>query len=315
MTTGQYTTDGTPLTPESPGAAIGYVDIMLQQRGDVSSVSDIVRAIDLFDTLAVNSKTMGSDAALDFDFVCSHAICSQAGAADADGTPNPIPAGQTTMYGSNTSYERFAGVPNTLNSAADFAALAALGNAAARLTRPVHLGAMTRMRGINGKPGIPMINGKFKAIIAPEVMGDLRQDQTWVNTAVFNNTPKIGIDQWVEFTLDGCDFIEAQSPFIEQAGTYGSYSPSLTDDCSTNIYSNIYLGAEAFGVPKLSGMRAGSDPRAPSLIVLDKPDKSDPANQKTMFAWKAFYQAGLLWTNETTDFPHVVVLRSKSSFV
>jgi hypothetical protein len=95
------------------------------------------------------------------------------------------------MYGSNTSYERFAGVPNTLNSAADFAALAALGNAAARLTRPVHLGAMTRMRGINGKPGIPMINGKFKAIIAPEVMGDLRQDQTWVNTAVFNNTPKI----------------------------------------------------------------------------------------------------------------------------
>jgi hypothetical protein len=89
----------------------------------------------------------------------------------------------------------------------------------------------------------------------------------------------------------------------------------LTDDCSTNIYSNIYLGAEAFGVPKLSGMRAGSDPRAPSLIVLDKPDKSDPANQKTMFAWKAFYQAGLLWTNETTDFPHVVVLRSKSSFV
>lgn len=315
MTTGQYTTDGTPLTPETAGAAIGYVDIMLQQRGDISSVSDIVRAIDLFDTLAVNSKTMGADAALDFDFVCSHAICSQAGVADADGTPNPIPTGQKTLYGSNTSYERFAGVVNTLNSANDFASLAALSNTNARLTRPVHLGVMTRMRGINGKPGIPMINGKFKAIIAPEVMGDLRQDQTWVSAAIYNNTPKVGLDQWNEFTLDGCDFIEAQSPFIEQAGTYGQYSPDASDNIANNIYSNIYLGQEAFGVPKLSGMRAGSDPKAPSLIILDKPDKSDPANQKTVFAWKAFYQAGLLWTNETTDFPHCVVLRSKSTYV
>jgi N4-gp56 family major capsid protein len=315
VTTGLYTTDGTPLTPESAGAAIGYVDIMLQQRGDVSSVSDIVRAIDLFDTLAVNTKTMGADAALDFDFVCSHAICSQAGTADADGTPNPIPTGQTTMYGSNTSYERFAGVQNTLNSVNDFATLAGLSNAAARLTRPVHLGAMTRMRGINGKPGIPMINGKFKAILPAEVMGDLRQDQTWVNAAVFNNTPKVGLDQWTEFTLDGCDFVEAQSPFIEQAGTYGQYSPDANDNIANNIYSVIYLGQEAFGVPKLSSMRAGSDPRAPSMIVLDKPDKSDPANQKTVFCWKAFYQAGLLWTNEATDFPHLVVQRCKSTYV
>jgi N4-gp56 family major capsid protein len=314
MTTGLYTTDGVTLTPETGGATIGYVDIMLQQRGDISSVSDIVQAIDLFDTLAVNSKTMGADAALDFDFVCSHAIVSSPGVADADGAPNPIPTGQRTMFNSNTSYERFAGVPNTLNSAADFATLAGTPNNTAKLTRPVHLGVMTRMRGINGKPGVPMIGGKFKAIVPAEVMGDLRTDQTWVNAAVYNNTPKIGLDQWTEFTLDGCDFVEAQSPFIEQAGGYGIYAPSATEDLTTNIYSVIYLGQEAFGVPKLSGMKAGSDPRAPSLIVLDKADKSDPANQKTVFCWKAFYQAGLLWTNESTDFPHLVVLRCKTTY-
>ena len=66
---------------------------------------------------------MGADAALDFDFVCSHSICSKAGTADADTTPNPIPAGQTTLYGSNTSFERFAGVVNTLNSANDWASV------------------------------------------------------------------------------------------------------------------------------------------------------------------------------------------------
>lgn len=316
VATGLYTTDGTTLTPRTGGANIGYVDIMLQQRGDLSDVSDIVRAIDLFDTLAVNSKVMGADAALDFDFVCSHAICSQAGTADLDGTPNPIPTSQTTMYGSNTSFERFAGVANTLNSVNDFGTMAALSNSAAKLTRAVHIGAVTRLKGINGKPGVPMINGKYIAAVAPEVMADLRQDSVWLASAQFNNNRAAGtLDQWVEFELDGCKFIENPSAFIETAGHYGVYSPDANDVIANNIYANIYLGQEAFGIPKLSGMRAGSDPRAPSLIVLDKADKSDPLNQMTTFGWKAFYQAGLLWTNEATDTPHLVVQRSKSTFV
>lgn len=313
VATGLYTTDGTTLTPRTAGAAVGYVDIMLQQRGDLTDVSDIVRAIDLFDTLAINSKTMGADAALDFDFVCSHAICSQAGTADADGTANPIPTGQTTLYGSNTSFERFAGVPNTLNSVNDFATLAGLSNNAAKMTRAAHIGMVTRLRGVGGVPGVPMINGKYVAVCAPEVMADIRQESTWIQSAIFNNNRTAGtLDQWVEFTLDGCNFVEAGSPFIEQTGTYGQYNPNT--DISQNIYSNIYLGAEAFGVPKLSGMRAGSDPKAPSLIVLDKADKADPLNQLTTIGWKAFYQAGLLWTNEATDLPHVGVLRTKSTF-
>lgn len=312
--TGLYTTDGAPPNPQTGGANIGYVDIMLQQRGDLSSVTDIVRAIDLFDTLAVNSKTMGADAALDFDFVCSHAICSNPGVAMGDGTPNPIPAGQTTMYGSNTNFERFCGVVNTLNSQNDFNSLAALSNANAKISRLSHLGMVTRLRGVGGVPGVPMINGKFKALVPPEVMSDLRQDQTWVNTAVFNNTEKIGVDKWVEFTLDGCDFVEHQSPFIESAGNYGVYSPDPAGNIANNIYACIYLGQDFFGVPKLSGMRAGSDPKAPSLIVLDKPDKADPLNQQTTFGWKAFYQAGLLLTNEATDLPHGGILRCKSTF-
>lgn len=308
-------TEGTPLTPQTGGANIGYVDIQLAQRGDLTSISDIVRAVDLFDTLAVNSKTMGADAALDLDFVCSHAIVSNPGVNDLDGTPNPIPAGQRTMYNSNTSYERFAGVVGTLVSATDFATLAAASNNNTKLTRAVHIGAVTRLKGVSGKPGVPQINGKYKALIAPEVMGDLRQDSVWLQSAVFNNNKTAGsLDQWVEFTLDGCDFVENGSPFIETAGNYGVYSPDASDNVANNIYSNIYLGAEAFGVPKLSGMKAGSDPYAPSLIVLDKPDKSDPANQQTTIAWKAYYQAGLLWTNEATDVPHLVVLRSKSTF-
>jgi hypothetical protein len=61
-------------------------------------------------------------------------------------------------------------------------------------------------------------------------------------------------------------------------------------------------------------MRAGSDPRAPSIIILDKPDKADPANQQTIVSWKAFYSAVLLLTSEVTDRPHGGILRTKSTY-
>lgn len=304
-------TEGTPPT-ENTTVAIGYVDCTLKQRGDLTSISDVVRAIDLFDTLAVYSKTLGADAALDFDGVCSHAICSQAGTADADGTANPIPVGQTTMYASNTNFERFAGVANTGVSATDWTTLSGLSQANAKLTRAVHLGAVTRLKGVNGKPGVPMIGGKYVCLVPNEVLFDMRQDSVWISAAVFNNIKQVQLFPWAEFELDGCIFVENQNPFIEKS-TYGVYDASGT--IAQSIYSTIYLGDGAFGVPKLTGMRAGSNPMAPSLQVLDKPDKADPLNQKTVLGWKAFYQAVLLLTNEATDTPHLVVQRVKSTFV
>lgn len=287
--------------------AIGYVDIQLKQRGALSKISDIVRAIDLLDTLDVYTKTLGADAALDFDHVCLRAICSQAGKADADGTANPIPAGQTTLYGSNTSFERFAGVANTGNSANDFATLAGLTASNAKLTRAVHLGCITKMRGTKGTPAIPMVNGKYVCIVPPEVLYDIRQDQTWVNAAVYDPEKFKSLYQWAEFDLDGAIFVEQNNPFIENA-TYGQY------DNTGGILSTLYLGQEAFGLPKLSSATAGSDPRQPSMIVLTQPDKADPLNQVVTLGWKAFFQAGMLWTNEASDQPHVVQLRCKSTF-
>jgi len=319
-------TQGTPIT-QATTVPIGYVDCILKQRGDSISISDIVRAVDLFNTGEVYSKVMGYDAALDADFVCSRAICAQPGVADSDGSPATVPVGQTTMYNSNTSFERFAGVVNTGNSANDFATM--MGNSAkqGKLDRAIAIGAVTRLKGINGLPGVPTINGKYIGLVAHEVLADMRQDSVWQGTAIYNNAKGSGIDltRWVEFDLDGVSYVENSSPFIEStvnppggAGTggYGIYSPDATANpvIANNSYANLYLGKSAFGVPKLSGMRAGSDPFAPSLIVLDKPDKADPANQETVYSWKAFYQAILLWTNEATDTPHLVVQRTRSAF-
>jgi N4-gp56 family major capsid protein len=285
--------------------AVGYVDATLKQRGALAKVSDIVRGIDLFDTVDVYTKTMGADAALDYDMVCNHAICSNAGVADSDGTANPIPAGVTTLYGSNTSFERFAGVANTGVSANDFATLAAATSANSKITRAVHLGCITQLK----KNNVPMVNGKYPVICPPEILFDIRQDATWVSAAVFDAARLRSLFQWAEFELDGGIFVEQNNPFREDVATYGTYNPA------GGLFSVLYLGDGAFGVPKLSGSVAGSNPASPSIILLTQPDKADPLNQVVTLGWKAYYTAILLWTNEASDLPHAVQLRCKSTFI
>ena len=283
--------------------SIGFVDCALQQRGALAKISDIVRAIDLLDTLDVYTKTMGADAALDFDTVCNHAICSQAGTADADATANPIPVGQTTMFNSNGSFERFAGVVNTANSANDWATMNGNTTAASKMTRVVHLGAITQLRVNN----VPMVNGKYPVICPPQVLFDIRQDSTWISAAVFDAPKLRSLYTWAEFELDGGVFVEQNNPFTEK-NTYGTF------DKTGGIFSVIYIGDGAFGVPKLSGNTAGSDPRQPSMIVLSQPDKADPLNQIVTLGWKAFYSAILLLTSDASDVPHLVVQRCKATF-
>lgn len=299
--------------------AVGYIDIKLKQRGALSKITDIVTATDLLDTLDVYSKTLGADAALDLESVCWHAICSKAGTADADGTANPIPVGQTTLNGSNTAFERFAGVSNTLNSANDYDTFRAAAVSAGKITRAAHLGAITQLK----NKGVPMIGGKYPVVIPTPVLFDLRQDTLWTNTAQYN--PDKLLYPWAQFELDGGVFVEAMSPdllFVEDAAVaaatgMGKHAPAAVATASSTsagaIYSTLYLGADAFGIPKMVG-DAGSDPATPSLRIVKNPDSGNPLGQFIYVGWKAYYMGALLWTSEASDVPHVVQLRTRSGF-
>ena len=314
----QALTEGTVPTNLTE-VAVGYIDIKLKQRGALSKITDVVTATDLLDTLDVYSKTIGADAALDLESVCWHAICSKANTADADGTANPIPSGQTTLNASNTAFERFAGVTNTLTSTADYDTFRAQSASAGKLTRAAHLGCMTQMK----NQGVPMVGGKYPVIIPSPVLFDLRQDTTWTNTAQYN--PDKLLYPWAQFELDGGIFVEAMRPdllFVENAavssGTgYGVHAPAAINTPSSSsagpIYSTLYLGADAFGVPKMVG-DAGSNPAAPSLQIVKNPDSGNPLGQFIYVGWKAFYMAALLYTSEASDVPHVVQLRTRSTF-
>lgn len=288
-------TEGTKPTNLTE-VGIGYIDIKMTQRAGYAELTDRMQAIDLVNTLKVYSGTMGEDAALDYDTVIRNWLMSGVFASNA------------TYATSNDGgyFERFAGVTNTGVSATDFATLGALSKANAKMTRTQHLAMITQLK----TSKIPKINDKYVVLTSPQVVHDIRQDTTWVQTGTYQAKDQLFKDMAIE--LDGGVFIEQNNPFIE-GDTYGS--ESITDPGDGLTYSNIYLGKDAFGIPNLSNAKAGGSQQAPKLIILNQPDKADPLNQKTTVGWKSFFGAAAFITNLADERPRYGVLRTKSTFI
>lgn len=267
--------------------AVGHVDITLAQRGGIATITDLTQAIDLINTVQLYHRTMGADAALDFDTVIRNALRTGLHNSDA-------------AYGANY-FERFAGATNTGDSDVDFGTFHALSAANAKFTRARHLACITQMRSAR----VPMIGGKYVVAVPPQVIHDIRQDTDWVNAAtqVNNNA----LYKRASIMLDGGVFVEHDNPFRE-AATYGTYSASGAN------FSVFYLGDGAFGCPELSNKRAGGSQFGPRIIVLAAPDKSDPQNLKTTIAWKSLWGAGPLITNVAGEVPHYLQFRCKSTW-
>lgn len=275
--------------------AIGYVDIKMAQRAGYAELTDRLQAIDLINTLKVYSQTMGEDAALDYDTVVRNWLLNG-------------------LYNSNATYatgadggyfERFAGVTNTGVSATDAATLNAASKANGKLTRVAALGAVTQLK----TSKIPKINDKYVCMTAPQVVHDIRQDTTWVQTGQYQAKDQLFKDMTIE--LDGVVYVEQNNPFTEG----GAYCvESVTDPGDGLTYSNLFLGRDAFGIPNLSNARAGGSQQAPKLIILNQADKADPINQKTTIGWKSFFGAAAFITSLTDERPRYVNLRTKSTF-
>jgi N4-gp56 family major capsid protein len=280
---------------------IGYVDIKLTQRAGYAELTDRLQAIDLLNTLKVYTERMGADAALDYDTVIRNQLIN-----GLYGSDNADANGNDGGY-----FERFAGVANTGVSATDYATELGLSKSNAKITRAEHLKVITQLK----TSKIPKINDRYVVLTTPQVIHDIRQDTTWVQTGTFQAKDQLFKDMSIE--LDGGVFIEQNNPWVEGT-TYGT--ESATDPGDGLVYSNIYLGADAFGIPNLSNKMAGGTQSAPRLIILNQPDKADPINQKTTLGWKSFFGAGafIATTNGTTRFsgerPRYAILRCKSTF-
>lgn len=291
-------TEGTTPT-RMTDVGVGHVDIQLKQRGQISSMSDIAQAVDLLNMVKLHSKALGEDAALGLDGIVRQAL--MLGLTNSD-----------TTYGLLHPFERFAGLATPTGDSSNdydtYKVTANVSNSAGKITRAVHLGCVTQLRAAN----VPTIGGNYVAITPPQVMHDLRQDTTWVSAATQVDTKDLYKRGTIK--LDGAVFVEADNASIE-GDTYQTQLGTTTiTGTNTPSYSTWYLGRDAFGCVELNDKRAGSSMMGPKLIVNATPDKADPLNLKTVLGWKAFFGCKALHTSETSDVPHYVQLRSKSTF-
>lgn len=298
---------------------VGNLDCYLNQRGDDFTITDIVEATDILDTLKIYSKNIGLNAAIDYDCIIAASILGNA-------TTNNLAialglgGAQTTLYGSSAGgmnllggqgyWERFAGVPNTGNSANDWATLNGLTASQAKFTRTDNLRAITQLK---TNDVMPPDGNSYPCVVSPSVVFDIRQDQTLVGAMQYRDNQLLY--KWEKFELDGAAFVESTNPWRENAYGTNLGAPSNTGAPGTgNIYANLYIGEDAFGTVLIDDKKSGDSPAAPKINILDKADKSDPYNQRVVGAWKSYYGSILKLTNDPTDCPHVVASRVQCTF-
>jgi len=270
------------------------VDVTLKQYGAATKISDIVSMIDAYKPLKQNIELMGRDAALHTDTLIRNALV---GSTHPDGATTPL------THTSNTSgAEIFQAANGTLvppgTSSTLFTTMKAGTQADLIITRLKVLAALTRLR-VNKAPTLK--GDRYVCLIPPQAMHDLVRDTAYQQA--FQGRGNEGVFKGFLGEIDGISFVLNTNPFIEDE-TYGTFSQTDTSTVGL-IYSVLFLGAGAYGVPKLAGT---TSPLRPKFFINDKPDKSDPLNQFVIAGWKAYYMAiGL-------DAANIVNLRVKSTF-
>jgi N4-gp56 family major capsid protein len=256
---------------------LNTVSVELTQYGEILTVSDLLSATSLLDVLKEGVKVLGQDAAQKADNLSRDAIVTgtdiqATGAAKRYANPN----GSVTSFATLKS----ATVANSYISSTDL------------------LDAVTQLKANKANP----YNGKFTAIVPPQVSRDMFRDTDFLNNIWYGGEKGVGSIVKGEIgTFYGVRIVEASNPFIESS----SATSEGTFDGAGNIFSTLVLGENAFGVVKL----AGDSPMSPKVTVLTAPDKSDILNQSIKAGYKCYYAAKLL------NGKRAVVVKSKSRFV
>lgn len=261
----QTLAEGTPIS-NFTDLTYSKITVNLAQYGEAVKITDILKYTQLFDAIKQGITLMGEDCALKADDITRNAI-----------VPN--------ITGTSLRYSQ--GITN-------FANLSAATASGGKFVATDALDAVTQLR--IGRA--PMINNAYVGIVPPQIGRDLMNDNDWLQASKYSAVQQlfkgeIGM-------LHGVRFVIATNPFRETSGgVEGTFVNNGT------IFSSIFTGRDAYGVPSLTG----NTPFSPRMIISDKPDKSDPLNQFVTVGWKAFYGATLLNNS------FLVVMKSKTEFV
>jgi N4-gp56 family major capsid protein len=152
----QTMTEGTLLTlGNSKQLSLTSVDVALAQYGQTVTISDLLSAVELFNTMEQATIQNGQDAALKVDELLRNIL----------GDSSAI---QLRYAGAATSYATVTGTDDAM-TALDI------------------LDAATNLRVNNARP----TGGYFTAIMAPEVSRDLMNDDDWLEASKYGNPDQL----------------------------------------------------------------------------------------------------------------------------
>jgi N4-gp56 family major capsid protein len=249
-----------------------YIDTTLVQYDMAGKISDVLSWTNLFDTLKNMTSVMGEDVALHADSKIRDQLV-----ADITGAGN-------RRYVSTAATQDFAGVAGTSQTTGV-------------MTLTDVLDAMTRLTITRA----PYKNGQYYVISGPQVWRDILKDPAVVLAGQYGTSKALvsgEVGKWYDTT-----WVKHTNPFIEDGtGTQGVFAPNAAP--ANAIYRTWVLGDDAFGIP----LMGGQSPFNPSIMICDRPDKSDPTNKFITVGLKTY------WCVVTLNNTWAVSISTKSGY-
>ena len=242
-------TEGTPDSNWSRTNLTG-IDVALKQYGDKAKISDVASETDLFNQLNIECKRMGEACALFVDYLIMEEAVK------------------------NATKKIYAG-------ATDFATLKA---ATASAATTMNCSRVLAVAQFLKKMRAPKFSGGYYvAVMTPEQVYDLMQDDNWKTLNVHNRGGKAIYNNEVGM-IHGVRILETTAGWTES-------SAENTYDAAGGIYNALFMGEGALGTVDLAG---GKSARKPSFIHVRGADKSDPLDQFQTVGWKGYFAQKLL---------------------
>ena len=280
-------TDGDPTLGTPTEVTSGKVDISLTHIAETAKQSWLQNKSDLLNWWKQIIGHLGENAAKKYDEVVQAALLT--------GTAN---SGRS---------EVFSGVNRTASSTSDWNSLAGVSNSVGKAT----LQDFNKLATWLNYQDVPMIAGQYVAAIQPPVQHDLWQDSFFRDAMTHGGLKDMISDRTIANTA-GIKFVGHTGGVIE-TGAYGTWDTSVTEaEAEDAIFTSWLLGARCVGAPKLGGT---NNPAKPSFIVLNDPDKADPAGQYKQITWTALYGSKAMKTDLSGDVLYYGHIRSKSTFL
>lgn len=281
----QALTEGTILASSTSNQlALASITKSLAQYGHRVTVTDIMRATELFNSVTQAVKVSGQNLALWTDAVLRN-VAVGSNLTTSNGSIGSAQEGGGTLDNSDvlievygrpaTTAQTYTGLnSDTTTCTADATSL---------------LDIVTKLKR-NRAPEID--GGGYVYICDPRTARDLMRDTDWLNASNYGNAGRplykgeVGSLYGIRVVVQTNSFISLGSATATDRGIFNNTAGGGTA-VSKDFIANFALGAQAWGVPQISG----GNPFSPRVDVLDAPDKSDPHNQNIVVATTAYFAA------------------------